>query len=301
MPHTAESPFILVDGSSYLYRAYHALPSLTNSLGESTGAMYGVLNMLRSLLLRNQPSYAAVVFDSKGKTFRDELFPEYKAHRLSMPINLMKQIEPLHEMVKAMGLPLIVTPNVEADDVIGTLALEAEMAGQRVLISTEDKDMAQLVSQKIILINSRYNTIIGPQEVYKKYGILPDLIIDFLALTGDASDNIPGVPGVGAKTARVLLQDVGGLNVLYDQLSSIGMLNFRGAKTIAAKLEQNKEIAYLSYQLATIKTNVKLHASYKDLKIASPDTGILKKLFKRYEFKHWLIALEAGVWLKTRS
>lgn len=195
-------PTNLVDGSSYLYRAYHAFPPLTNSAGEPTGAMYGVLNMLRSLLLQYQPSHVAVVFDAKGKTFRDDLFAEYKSHRPPMPDDLRAQIEPLHNMVKAMGLPLLVTPGVEADDVIGTLALEAEKAGHAVLISTGDKDMAQLVTPNVTLINTMNNTILGPQEVCDKYGIPPELIIDFLALMGDSSDNIPGVPGVGKTAGR---------------------------------------------------------------------------------------------------
>lgn len=184
MAQIAENPLITVDGSSYLYRAYHAFPPLTNSAGEPTGAMYGVLNMLRSLLLQYQPSHVAVVFDAKGKTFRDDLFAEYKSHRPPMPDDLRAQIEPLHNMVKAMGLPLLVTPGVEADDVIGTLALEAEKAGHAVLISTGDKDMAQLVTPNVTLINTMNNTILGPQEVCDKYGIPPELIIDFPGADG---------------------------------------------------------------------------------------------------------------------
>ncbi|WP_370557198.1 hypothetical protein [Edwardsiella tarda] len=195
MAQIAENPLILVDGSSYLYRAYHAFPPLTNGAGEPTGAMYGVLNMLRSLIMQYQPSHIAVVFDAKGKTFRDELFAEYKSHRPPMPDDLREQIAPLHQMVQAMGLPLLVVPGVEADDVIGTLARRAEQAGRHVLISTGDKDMAQLVTPNITLINTMTNTVLGPQEVFDKYGVPPELIIDFLALMGDASDNIPGVPG----------------------------------------------------------------------------------------------------------
>lgn len=210
MVQIPENPLILVDGSSYLYRAYHAFPPLTNSAGEPTGAMYGVLNMLRSLILQYQPTHAAVVFDAKGKTFRDELFEHYKSHRPPMPDDLRAQIEPLHTMVKAMGLPLLAVSGVEADDVIGTLAREAEKLGRPVLISTGDKDMAQLVTPGITLINTMTNTILGPEEVVAKYGVPPELIIDFLALMGDSSDNIPGVPGVGEKTAQALLQGLGG-------------------------------------------------------------------------------------------
>ncbi|WP_406895116.1 DNA polymerase I [Serratia marcescens] len=301
MAQIAENPLILVDGSSYLYRAYHAFPPLTNSAGEPTGAMYGVLNMLRSLLLQYQPSHVAVVFDAKGKTFRDDLFAEYKSHRPPMPDDLRAQIEPLHSMVKAMGLPLLVTPGVEADDVIGTLALEAEKAGHAVLISTGDKDMAQLVTPNVTLINTMNNTILGPQEVCDKYGIPPELIIDFLALMGDSSDNIPGVPGVGAKTAQALLQGIGGLDALYGNLENIATLSFRGAKTMAAKLEQNKEVAYLSYKLATIKTDVELDLTCADLTVSAPDVDTLQQLFKQYEFKRWLTDVEAGVWLENKK
>ncbi|MCH6195511.1 MULTISPECIES: DNA polymerase I [Serratia] len=301
MAQIAENPLILVDGSSYLYRAYHAFPPLTNSAGEPTGAMYGVLNMLRSLLLQYQPSHVAVVFDAKGKTFRDDLFAEYKSHRPPMPDDLRAQIEPLHSMVKAMGLPLLVTPGVEADDVIGTLALEAEKAGHAVLISTGDKDMAQLVTPNVTLINTMNNTILGPQEVCDKYGIPPELIIDFLALMGDSSDNIPGVPGVGEKTAQALLQGIGGLDALYGNLDNIATLSFRGAKTMAAKLEQNKEVAYLSYKLATIKTDVELDLTCAELTVSEPDVDTLQQLFKQYEFKRWLADVEAGVWLENKK
>lgn len=301
MAQIVENPLILVDGSSYLYRAYHAFPPLTNSAGEPTGAMYGVLNMLHSLLLQYQPSYIAVVFDAKEKTFRNELFAEYKSHRPPIPDNLRTQIKPLYKIIKAMGLPLLITPGVEADDVIGTLAREAGIAGHPVLISTGDKDMAQLVTPNVTLINTMNNTILRPQGVCDKYGIPPKLIIDFLALMGDASDNIPGVPGVGKKTAKALLQSLGGLDVLYDNLSSIATLSFRGAKTMADKLKQNKEIAYLSYKLATIKTNVKLEVSYADLNISAPDIEVLQKLFKRYEFKRWLMNLETGAWLENKK
>ncbi|KML71538.1 DNA polymerase I [Pectobacterium peruviense] len=301
MAQIAENPLILVDGSSYLYRAYHAFPPLTNSAGEATGAMYGVLNMLRSLLLQYHPSHVAVVFDAKGKTFRDELFENYKAHRPPMPEDLREQIEPLHNMVKAMGLPLLAVSGVEADDVIGTLAVQAEKAGKSVLISTGDKDMAQLVTPSVTLINTMNNTILGPQEVCDKYGIPPELIIDFLALMGDASDNIPGVPGVGEKTAQALLQGLGGLDSLYANLDKIAELSFRGAKTMAPKLEQHKEVAYLSYQLATIKTDVELELSCEQLTVNELDVDELHRLFSRYEFKRWLSDIESGTWMQGKK
>ncbi|MEI7346238.1 DNA polymerase I [Dickeya chrysanthemi] len=298
MVQIAENPLILVDGSSYLYRAYHAFPPLTNGAGEPTGAMYGVLNMLRSLLQQYHPSHVAVVFDAKGKTFRDDLFEHYKSHRPPMPDDLRAQIEPLHRMVKAMGLPLLSISGVEADDVIGTLAQQAERVGKPVLISTGDKDMAQLVTPNITLINTMNNTILGPDEVCAKYGIPPSLIIDFLALMGDSSDNIPGVPGVGEKTAQALLQGLGGLDALYADLDRIAGLTFRGAKTMAAKLEQNKEVAYLSYKLATIKTDVELEQGCEQLTVNEPDVAELRELFTRYEFKRWLADVEAGQWLQ---
>lgn len=301
MVQIQENPLILVDGSSYLYRAYHAFPPLTNSAGEPTGAMYGVLNMLRSLIMQYQPTHAAVVFDAKGKTFRDELFEHYKSHRPPMPDDLRAQIEPLHAMVKAMGLPLLAVSGVEADDVIGTLAREAEKAGRPVLISTGDKDMAQLVTPEITLINTMTNTVLGPEEVVTKYGVPPELIIDFLALMGDSSDNIPGVPGVGEKTAQALLQGLGGLDTLYAEPEKIAGLTFRGAKTMAAKLEQNKEMAYLSYKLATIKTDVELELTCDQLEVQEPVADELLSMFKQYEFKRWITDVEAGKWMQAKG
>ncbi|AKH62976.1 MULTISPECIES: DNA polymerase I [Photorhabdus] len=301
MAQIADNPLILVDGSSYLYRAYHAFPPLTNSAGEPTGAMYGVLNMLRSLVMQYKPSHVAVVFDAKGKTFRDELFAEYKSHRPPMPDDLRAQVEPLHQMVEAMGLPLLVVQGVEADDVIGTLALQAEKEGRAVLISTGDKDMAQLVTPNITLINTMNNTILGPEDVVEKYGVSPNLIIDFLALMGDSSDNIPGVPGVGEKTALGLLQGIGGMDDIFANLDKIAGLSFRGAKTLADKMEQHKDVAYLSYKLATIKTDVELDKTCVALSVKEPDTEKLHELFSRYEFKRWLSDLANGDWLVAKG
>ncbi len=301
MAQIAENPLILVDGSFYLYRAYHAFPPLTNSVGEPTGAMYGVLNMLKSLLTQYNPSHVAVVFDAKGKTFRDELFEHYKSHRPPMPDDLRAQTAPLHKMVKAMGLPLMTVSGVEADDVIGTLALQAEKEGRPVLISTGDKDMAQLVTPNITLINTMTNIILGSEEVEQKYGVPPSLIIDFLAMMGDSSDNILGVPGIGEKTAQALLQGLGGLQSIYDNLDKVADLSFRGAKTMAAKLEQNRELAFLSYQLATIKTDVELELSCSELTVIEPDVAALQALFSRYEFKRWLAYLQDGKWLQVKK
>ena len=292
MAQIAPNPLILVDGSSYLYRAFHAFPPLTNAGGEPTGAMYGVLNMLKSLLNQFAPTEMAVVFDAKGKTFRDEMFAEYKAHRPPMPDELRSQIEPLHQMIRALGLPLLVVPGVEADDVIGTLAKQAAANGRDVLISTGDKDMAQLVSDKITLINTMNNTVLGPQEVREKYGVGPELIIDFLALMGDSSDNIPGVPGVGEKTALALLTGIGSLREIYANLDAVPALGFRGSKTLPVKLELHRDNADLSYALATIKTDVELEPI--PLTRQSADTDTLISLFGRYEFKRWLAELLDG-------
>lgn len=288
MASIPENPLILVDGSSYLYRAYYAPPHLTNSQGEPTGAVYGVVNMLKSLLRQFKPSEMAVVFDAKGKTFRDELFEQYKAHRPSMPDDLRSQVAPLHALVKAMGLPLIIIEGVEADDVIGTLAKKASAEGRHVLISTGDKDMAQLVDDKVTLINTMTDTVLDPAGVVDKFGVGPELIIDFLALMGDKVDNIPGVPGVGEKTALGLLQGIGGMNALYGNLDKIAELSFRGAKTMAKKLEENEEQARLSYLLATIKTDVDLSEDQLDLTIKPEDRDALVEWYGKMEFRRWL-------------
>ncbi|WP_020208662.1 DNA polymerase I [Gilvimarinus chinensis] len=285
---TDQSPVVLVDGSSYLYRAYHALPPLTNSKGEPTGAVKGVINMIRRLLKDYPGSPVAVVFDAKGKTFRDELFAEYKAQRPPMPDDLRPQVEPIHNIVKAMGLPLLIEEGVEADDVIGTLAAQAKEDGRPVVISTGDKDMAQLVNHRVTLVNTMTGSVLDEDGVREKYGFGPELMIDFLALMGDKVDNIPGVPGVGEKTAKALLQGVGGLNALYENLEAIRELDFRGAKKMPEKLQDNKDQAYLSYELATIRLDVPLHISVEDIALGEPDNEQLLALFERMEFKTWV-------------
>ncbi|WP_064601554.1 DNA polymerase I [Photobacterium sp. J15] len=289
-----ENPLILIDGSSYLYRAYHAAPNFTNSDGEPTGAVYGVVNMLRSMLRQYATEHVAVIFDAKGKTFRDEIYPEYKAHRPPMPDDLRGQIEPLHAVIKAMGLPLISVSGVEADDVIGTLATQASKAGMPVLISTGDKDMAQLVDPNVTLINTMTDVVMDPAGVVDKFGIGPELIIDYLALMGDKVDNIPGVPGVGEKTAKALLTGIGGLDALYANLDDIPALGFRGSKTMPKKLEEHKEAAYLSYELATIKLDVELDVTPDQLRKGEPDTDELTKLFGKLQFRRWLSEMLDG-------
>ena len=288
MATIAQNPLVLVDGSSYLYRAFHAFPPLTNREGEPTGAMYGVVNMLKSLISQVEPSHIAVVFDAKGKTFRDELFEQYKSHRPPMPDELRSQIQPLHAIIKALGIPLISVEGVEADDVIGTLAVQAAKEGKHVLISTGDKDMAQLVNDHIMLINTMNNTLLDREGVIEKYGIPPELVIDWLALQGDSSDNIPGVKGVGEKTALALLQGIGSIKTIYENLDKVAELSFRGAKTFAPKLLAEKEMADLSYLLATIKTDVELDVTHDQLTTSPQERDKLVELFGKYEFKKWL-------------
>ncbi|MFY0675711.1 MAG: DNA polymerase I [Neptuniibacter sp.] len=292
----SNSPLILVDGSSYLYRAFFASQQadLRNSAGIPTGAIRVVTSMLKSLIKQYPESPIAVIFDAKGKTFRDEIYSEYKAQRPPMPDDLRSQVEPIHNIIKAMGFPLIVEEGVEADDVIGTMAREASALGIDTLISTGDKDMAQLVDQHVTLINTMTDTLMDIQGVKDKFGIPPELIIDYLALMGDKVDNIPGVPGVGEKTALALLQGIGGLQDLYANLDKIADLGFRGSKTMAKKLEENREEADLSYLLATIKCDVELHESVTDFQKPVADKEQLIGFYKEYEFRSWVNELEAG-------
>ncbi|MGQ0286353.1 DNA polymerase I [Pasteurellaceae bacterium 22721_9_1] len=294
MTQIAENPLVLVDGSSYLYRAFHAFPPLTNTQGEPTGAMYGVLNMLKSLIAQVQPSHIAVVFDAKGKTFRDEMFEQYKSHRPPMPDELRSQIQPLHDIIRALGIPLLSIEGVEADDVIGTLAVEASRAGKKVLISTGDKDMAQLVDDNIMLINTMNNSLLDRQGVMDKYGIPPELIIDYLALMGDSADNIPGVAGVGEKTALGLLQGIGSMAEIYANIDKVADLSIRGAKKLGDKLLEAKADADLSYALATIKTDVELEISAEQLQLGEANKDLLIEYFARYEFKRWLNEVLTG-------
>ncbi|MDC0052698.1 DNA polymerase I [Gammaproteobacteria bacterium] len=298
---TEKTPIILVDGSSYLYRAYHALPPLTNGKGRPTGAVKGVINMMRRLQKDYPESPLVVVFDAKGKTFRDDMYSEYKANRPPMPDDLRMQIEPIHQIIQAMGLPMLIIDGVEADDVIGTLAVQATALEQPVVVSTGDKDIAQLVNEHITLVNTMTNTLLDRDGVIEKFGIPPELIIDFLALLGDKSDNIPGVPGVGEKTALGLLQGIGGLDAIYSRLDEVAGLEFRGAKNMAPKLEEHRDLAYLSYQLATIKTDVPLPLGISELHNEAPDLNLLGDLFADMEFKAWTTELSQGKTSDTTS
>ncbi|AMB77695.1 DNA polymerase I [Pseudomonas fragi] len=289
----SQAPLVLVDGSSYLYRAFHALPPLTTSKGLPTGAVKGVLNMLKSLRKQYPDSPFAVVFDAKGGTFRDEMFAEYKANRPSMPDDMRVQIEPLHASVIALGFPLLCVEGVEADDVIGTLARSSAAADRPVVISTGDKDMAQLVDGHITLVNTMTGSVMDIEGVKEKFGVSPEQIIDYLALMGDSSDNIPGVPGIGPKTASGLLVGVGGgLVDLYEKLDIVPTLPIRGAKNLPAKLEEHREMAFLSYRLATIKIDVPLDIGLEDLHLKQPDCEKLIELYTELEFKSWIAEVE---------
>ncbi len=284
----ARSPdLVLVDGSSYVYRAFHALPPLTNSRGEPTGAVLGVLNMLLKFIKDYQPRHIAVVFDAPGKTFRDELFTEYKAHRPSMPDYLRAQIAPLLEIIAAQGLPLLRVPGVEADDVIGTLARRAARAGQTVLISTGDKDMAQLVDDSITLINTMNNAVLDREAVKAKFEVYPEQIVDYLALVGDTSDNIPGIDKVGPKTGARLLQQYGGLDALIAHVAEI-------PGRVGENLRAGLPTLELSRRLATIRTDLELPPEAQAPTPGPADTARLRELYTRYELRSLLRQLEGG-------
>ncbi|MGI9320152.1 MAG: DNA polymerase I, partial [Thiogranum sp.] len=281
MPSKPNSPFILVDGSSYLFRAFHALPELTNSQGLQTGAIYGVLNMLRKLVDTYQPEYMAVVFDAKGKTFRDELYPQYKAHRPPTPPELSSQVAPLLELVRATGLPMLQVPGVEADDVIGTLAEQAAKVGWKTVISTGDKDLAQLVNGQVSLINTMNDSCMDEQGVLNKFGVEPGQIIDYLSLVGDSSDNIPGIPKVGPKTAAKWLSQYGSLDAL---VAHAGDVKGKVGESLRTHLDQLP----LSKELATIRCDLALGLELHDLSVRPPELDSLRKGFERLEFKTWL-------------
>ena len=278
---TTPKPLLLVDGSSWLHRAFNALPALSTKSGEPTGAMYGVLNMLRKLLADYRPDVLAVVFDAPGKTFRHELFADYKAHRPPLDPQLVQQIEPLHACVRALGLPLLQVPGVEADDVIGTLTRQAAARGLPVLIVSGDKDLAQLVGEQVRMLDTMKNVVTDVAGVEQKFGVPPARIVDWLALVGDSSDNIPGVPGVGAVTAAKWLRQYGSLDALIANAAAI-------SGKIGDKLRAGLEQLPLSRQLATLDCNVPLPVAFEDLRPAPPDAATLRALYERYEFRSWL-------------
>ena len=276
---------ILVDGSSYLFRAFHALPPLTNSKQQDTGAVKGVINMIRSLMKNYEDSNIAIVFDAKGKTFRSKIYTEYKANRPPMPDELRSQIQPIHQIIEAMGLPLLIISDVEADDVIGTLSGQATEAGISTLISTGDKDLAQLVNDKVTLINTMTNELLNNESVVAKFGVAPNRIIDYLALMGDKSDNIPGVPSVGPKTAVKWLLEYGSMEGVIKNAEAIG-------GKVGEKLRDNIDLLRLSYELATIKMDVVLDVKIPELVAGQADKQKLHELFSEMEFKSWIRELE---------
>ena len=279
---------LLVDGSSYLYRAFHAMPDLRNGAGEPTGAIYGMVNMMRRARSELKADHIACVFDAKGKTFRDEMYSEYKAHRSPMPEDLVKQIEPIHAMVKALGWPVLMVSGVEADDVIGTLACQATQAGWETIISTGDKDLAQLVNSSVTLINTMTNEKLDIEGVKEKFGVPPELIVDYLSIIGDTVDNVPGVPKAGPKTANKWLAEFGNLDNLMtnaDQVKGVVGENLRAALTWLPQARQ----------LITVKTDCDLSPhlpSLDDLHAKSEDAPLLRELFERYAFKTWLRDVE---------
>ncbi len=287
MTNSNTKPLILVDGSSYLFRAFHAIRELSNSKGQPTNAIYGVINMVRKLISEYQPESMVVIFDAKGKTFRNDMYPEYKANRPPMPDELRSQIEPIHNIIRAMGIPMLVIEGVEADDVIGTLCQQASELEMETLVSTGDKDMAQLVNEHVTLINTMTDTLMTPEAVVEKFGVKPEQIIDYLALMGDSVDNIPGVPKCGPKTAVKWL-------TAYDSLEGV-MANADQVKgKVGENLRNSLEFLPLSQQLATIKCDVELPFTPEQLKLESPDKPALRELFKEMEFKTWLRQVEEG-------
>lgn len=285
VPH---AQLVLVDGSSYLFRAYHALPPLTTSKGAPTGAMYGVLNMLRKLMLEQKPKYAAVLFDTKAKTFRHEMYQDYKANRPEMPEDLAVQIKPLHETIRALGWPLLAIEGVEADDVIATLASHAKAKNLKVLVSTSDKDLAQIVNEQVTLINTMSGEVLDPKGVEAKFGIKPAQITEYLALVGDTSDNVPGIPKVGPKTAVKWLQTYGSLDNIVKHAPEI-------TGKIGEYLRSNLDQLALSHELVKVKYDVSLPIDFDQLALEQPDSQKLLALFTEYEFKNWLKELEGNV------
>ncbi|WP_338889302.1 DNA polymerase I [Aeromonas rivipollensis] len=290
------NPLILVDGSSYLYRAFFASQQadLRTSTGLPSGAVRVMANMMRSLRKQYPDSHVAVVFDAKGKTFRDDIYPEYKATRASMPDDLRSQVAPIHQMIKAMGFPFLMVEGVEADDVIGTLARQATEKQLPVLISTGDKDMAQLVSDHVTLIDTMKDVKTDREGVIEKFGVPPELIIDYLALMGDKVDNIPGMAGVGEKTAQALLQGIGSIDQIAANLDKVAALGFRGSKAFADKFREQEEQVRLSYQLATIKTDVALEQSLEELELGPIDKESLLAVYREYELRNLIKELESG-------
>jgi len=290
---------ILIDGTSYLYRAYYACPLLSTNSNKPCGAIYGTLNMIRKILLKYPIHNIIIIFDSPEKTFRSKIFSEYKKNRPKMPNILKEQIQPLCYIIKNIGIPIISISNFEADDIIGTLIKKLTNKNNFILISTNDKDLAQLVNINVNILIGTSNIILDEHKVKKKYGVVPKLIPDLLGLMGDSSDNIPGIPKIGKKTALSLLKEFGSLNNVYKNINNISQYKFKKSKTIKLQLKTHKNIAFLSKKLATIKTNVPI--PFKELYMSPPFFENISSFFKNYEFKHWSKLLSEGTWLKKKS
>src|SRR5438552_14816418 len=271
---------VLVDGSSYLYRAFHALPDLRTSRGEPTGAIRGVISMLRRLVEDGKPDYFAVVFDAPGKTFRDDWYPQYKANRAPMPGELALQIPPLHDAIRAEGWPLVVVDGVEADDVIGTLVHQAEEAGMKSIVSTSDKDLAQLVTPHITLVNTMSNETLDEAGVVEKFGVKAEQILDYLTLIGDSVDNVPGVAKVGAKTAAKWLNQYGTLANLVAHANEVGGVVGENLRAALDWLPQGRK-------LLTVKCDCELPFKPPDLAVRDPDAESLTSLLEKLEFRTW--------------
>ncbi|XBC42160.1 MAG: 5'-3' exonuclease H3TH domain-containing protein [Buchnera aphidicola (Meitanaphis elongallis)] len=289
--------YLLIDGTSYLYQSYYSFSSFSNKDGIPSGAIYGVINMLKMLFLKYPNTQIIIIFDTPNKTFRHTLFQSYKANRPIMPKNLQMQIKPLYKAINMMGFPIVTIPLFEADDVIGTLAYEAHKNNKFTLICTNDKDLAQLVNINTNILEKKSHKILGKMEIKKKYGVIPKLIPDLFGLMGDTSDNIPGVPKIGKKTALLLLENFGSLKKIYKNIDKISKCSFRNAKNIAKTLLINQDLAFLSKDLATIITNIPMEKSINDLTMSKPSIKKLSCFFKYYGFYHWLELLKSGTWL----
>ncbi|XBC39098.1 MAG: 5'-3' exonuclease H3TH domain-containing protein [Buchnera aphidicola (Nurudea shiraii)] len=293
--------YLLVDGTSYIYRSYYSFPLFKNKNNAPSGAIYGVINMLKKLSFQYPNTQKIIIFDSSKKSFRHILFKPYKKNRPTIPYNLKIQIKPLYKIINAMGFPIITIPSFEADDIIGTLAYTASSQSKSTLISTNDKDLAQLVNKNTCILENISGKILGKKEIKEKYGVLPSLIPDLLGLMGDQSDNIPGVPKIGKKTALFLLEKFGSLKNIYKNFEKVSQCTLRGAKNIAKQLIINKDLAFLSKHLATIKKNISIDKSIYKFQMSCPSMKELLYYFEYYEFYNWLKLLKEKKWIMNTN
>jgi DNA polymerase-1 len=288
---------IIIDGTNYLYRSYFTFKNFKNKEGQSTGAIYGVLLMLRKILYEYQPKKIIIVFDHKKKTFRKKIYEKYKSNRLKIPKDLKNQIQKLIKIIKYMGIKVLQIPGIEADDIICTVAINQSKYEKKILILTNDKDITQIINSKIYILNHQ-NKIITKKEVIKKFGTTPKLIKYLLAIAGDQSDNIPGIPGIGIKTAQKILQHFKSLKEIYKNLNKLSLLNIRNAKNLSQIFQKNKKIAFMSYSLSKIQVNVKLSLLKKKFKLKKPMTKKILNEFKKYNFKSLIKSFKEKNWFK---